>query len=185
MQDSVVLFFYAVFMITFVIVSLMVVFKGFSPFGKPPVNRFLYLVGKIAMFGTWTMTIAKTFGHTVDQWFYNEWLAWVGVIILSLGIIFASVSLWNLGSSTMMGISEKSAGLKTGGIYRLSRNPMYIGFFLMCVGGTIYLFSLIMLFCSIVAIYAHHRTILAEEENLKKLFGKEWTKYTKKVRRYF
>ena len=77
------------------------------------------------------------------------------------------------------------AGLNTGGVYRFSRNPMYVAYFLYFMGIAALARSAL-LFC-VVAVFqfSAHWIILAEERECRQLFGASYEQYCKKVRRYF
>ena len=75
--------------------------------------------------------------------------------------------------------------LVTGGLYRWSRNPMYVGVVLTIVGWAVGLRS------GVVAAYAvatlllfHLRVVLYEEPTLARLFPAEWPAYRARVRRW-
>jgi len=75
--------------------------------------------------------------------------------------------------------------LVAGGLYRWSRNPMYVGVLLTILGWAIALRS------GVVAGYAvatfamfHLRVLLYEEPTLRRLFPAEWTAYRHRVRRW-
>jgi protein-S-isoprenylcysteine O-methyltransferase Ste14 len=75
--------------------------------------------------------------------------------------------------------------LKTGGLYRFSRNPMYLGFLMLNLGGMIKVATplaiLLGLYCSLV----YHLIIIREEKFLEERFGRDYLDYMRKVRRYF
>lgn len=71
------------------------------------------------------------------------------------------------------------------GIYRYSRNPMYVGIFLVQVGVGIALNNLwIILLVIPVSLLVHYGTILAEEAYLEQKFGEAYLKYKSRVRRW-
>ena len=80
---------------------------------------------------------------------------------------------------------EQASKLITSGIYRLSRNPMYVGLAFILVAWGIWLSSLWALLC--VAGFIAYLTffqIMPEERALTKLFGEEYIAYKAKVRRW-
>ena len=80
---------------------------------------------------------------------------------------------------------EESSKLVTTGIYRFSRNPMYIGFFLFLVAWDVILGSipsLIML--PVFVLLINEVQIKPEEAILKEKFGTEYEMYLKNVRRW-
>jgi len=80
---------------------------------------------------------------------------------------------------------DKSTTLVTDGIYRISRNPMYLGLLFLLVAASLYFSS----FLSILIIpafiwYLTEFQIKPEEESLKRVFGEDYETYLKKVRRW-
>jgi protein-S-isoprenylcysteine O-methyltransferase Ste14 len=80
---------------------------------------------------------------------------------------------------------ESASSLVTSGIYRISRNPMYVGLALFLVAWAVYLASP-WAFLGVVAfvIYINYFQILPEERALAALFGSEFALYQSKVRRW-
>ena len=80
---------------------------------------------------------------------------------------------------------EQASKLVTSGVYKISRNPMYVGFAFILAGWGIWLSSLWALLC--VAGFIAYLTffqIIPEERALSKLFGQEFTEYKNKVKRW-
>ena len=80
---------------------------------------------------------------------------------------------------------EKSSILITSGIFRISRNPMYLGMVLILLGaslicGTLSPYFIIPIFIFIIQI----KFIKEEEKMLFKEFGNEWKEYKQRVRRW-
>lgn len=75
-------------------------------------------------------------------------------------------------------------GLNVNGLYRISRNPMYIAFFLYFLGCSLLTSSWLLLFTLIIFQISVHYLILSEERWCVKEFGEEYKHYMAKVRRY-
>jgi protein-S-isoprenylcysteine O-methyltransferase Ste14 len=79
-----------------------------------------------------------------------------------------------------------SSSLVTSGIYRFSRNPMYLGFLLILTGWALFLANmyaaaLIPLF----VLYMNRFQIIPEERALLRIFGQEFANYISRVGRWF
>jgi protein-S-isoprenylcysteine O-methyltransferase Ste14 len=71
------------------------------------------------------------------------------------------------------------------GLYRLSRNPMYIGFALCTLGVAILVNSAWMLLAVPVGLILIDRTVVTREERyLERKFGEEYLTYKRRVRRW-
>ncbi|MEX2963674.1 isoprenylcysteine carboxylmethyltransferase family protein [Microbulbifer sp. TYP-18] len=78
-----------------------------------------------------------------------------------------------------------SSSLVQTGIYKYTRNPMYLGFVLFLVGLSVFLQSIFSMFLiPLFIVYMNVFQIKPEEEALVKLFGEEFTSYQKNVRRW-
>ncbi|MGF1716266.1 isoprenylcysteine carboxylmethyltransferase family protein [Photobacterium chitinilyticum] len=80
---------------------------------------------------------------------------------------------------------HKASSLVTSGIYRFSRNPMYLGLVLLLIAAFLYLST----FSSLVMIplfifYMNNFQIGPEEDVLEALFGDEYRQYCEQVRRW-
>jgi protein-S-isoprenylcysteine O-methyltransferase Ste14 len=80
---------------------------------------------------------------------------------------------------------EQSSSLVATGIYRFSRNPMYLGFLLALVGWGAYLASWVsaLLLPAFVA-YMNRFQIQPEERALTERFGQQFLAYSQSVRRW-
>ncbi len=71
------------------------------------------------------------------------------------------------------------------GIYRLSRNPIYFGWFVFMLGLGLTNLSLFQIVISVLMIgLLHWVVVLPEEEYLEDTFGSEYLRYRDKVRRW-
>jgi len=78
-----------------------------------------------------------------------------------------------------------TSSLVTGGVYRFSRNPMYLSLLLYLLAWAVYLSNwLAMLFLPVFVIYINRFQIQPEEHALVALFGPEYTSYQAGVRRW-
>ncbi len=78
----------------------------------------------------------------------------------------------------------KKSGINIGGLYRVSRNPMYVAYFLCFLGCALMTRSMILLAVHLAFQISTHFIILAEERWCEKEFGEEYREYMRKVRRY-
>lgn len=80
---------------------------------------------------------------------------------------------------------EKASSLVSSGVYRITRNPMYIGSALVLTAWAFYLSSFFV-FSGILGfiLYINRFQITPEERVLKELFGSEFESYQARVRRW-
>ena len=81
---------------------------------------------------------------------------------------------------------DQSSSLVVGGIFRFSRNPMYLGFLLLLIAWAAYLGHIpsLLLAPPLFIGYMNTFQIIPEEEALSQIFGDDFTSYRKKVRRW-
>lgn len=112
-------------------------------------------------------------------------LQWTGLAIAAIGVAFFIVAMLTMADSWRAGIpdSDKTAFVQKG-IYRISRNPAFVGFDLMYIGLLLAFPNIIHLLFAIFPIVMLHLQIRQEEVFLRNTFGTEYEEYCEKVRRY-
>jgi protein-S-isoprenylcysteine O-methyltransferase Ste14 len=109
-------------------------------------------------------------------------LAVVFMIPANLIIVPAYLS---MGLITNIGLPTGKHELRTSGIYKISRNPMYASFFFLNTATFLFIPSILLLIVMIYGIVVHHFIILEEEKYLNREFGAEYKQYKSSVPRYF
>ena len=80
---------------------------------------------------------------------------------------------------------SKSTSVVTSGIYRFTRNPMYLGFLLVLAGWAAYLSNpVVLLGPAFFVFYMNRFQIIPEERILKSRFGAPFERYLGAVRRW-
>jgi protein-S-isoprenylcysteine O-methyltransferase Ste14 len=78
-----------------------------------------------------------------------------------------------------------ASSLVTGGVFRLTRNPMYLSLLLYLLAWAVYLSSwLALLFLPAFVLFINRFQITPEERTLSALFGPEYAAYRARVRRW-
>jgi protein-S-isoprenylcysteine O-methyltransferase Ste14 len=112
------------------------------------------------------------------------WLA-LGVLLLFGGTAFMVAAQLRLGASWRVGIDEgASPGLVTAGLYRLSRNPIFLGIFVTLAGLVVLLPTWISLAVLIGTIVSIRYQVLAEEAYLTSTYGDAYRGYAGRVGRF-
>ena len=108
-------------------------------------------------------------------------LACLGVLFVMLGMLAfrrakTTINPVNIGAAS---------SIVTSGIYRYTRNPMYVGFALMLAGWAVHIAVPLVLVGPVVFILFITRfQIIPEERVLTSKFGGEYRKYQERVRRW-
>lgn len=87
-------------------------------------------------------------------------------------------------ASTVQFARPSASGLLEVGVYRISRNPMYVAYFLYFLGCALLTQSPALLVLVLVFQAAAHLIIKAEERGCEAEFGEEYRAYRRRVRRY-
>ncbi len=115
-----------------------------------------------------------------------KWLIWS--IFIAIGSFFglAGIVSFYLAKTTVNPEKpEKASTLVTSGIYKVTRNPMYVGLVCFLIAWAAWLGSLYSLvFIVVFVLYMNRFQITPEERALTKLFGQDYQDYCQKVRRW-
>lgn len=110
----------------------------------------------------------------------------LGLIPIVVGTIYAFWTVWMFRKNhTALKPFHPSTTLMTGGTFRLSRNPIYLGMVVVMVGIAMTAGSVsVWIVPPLLAITFHYRFIRHEEPMLRETFGEAYTDYCEKVRRW-
>ncbi len=109
----------------------------------------------------------------------------LGVALLTCGLIIFILALASFGNSWRVGIDEKKPGeLVSGGIFAVSRNPIFLSMILYTSGAFLIAGRLLLLLFAVLVAVGVHYQILQEEKFLLKLHGKAYQDYRAKTGRY-
>jgi protein-S-isoprenylcysteine O-methyltransferase Ste14 len=118
--------------------------------------------------------------------FQSQIIKVAGIILLVIALFFSFTSLrqFFLSKNTLIPI-KPATSLQTTGIYRISRNPMYVGLAIVYLGLTCLIgnwWNLILF--PVLFLIVQEYIIKREEKYLKLEFGEQYTQYKKTVRRW-
>ncbi|MGN1057313.1 MAG: methyltransferase family protein [Comamonas sp.] len=115
--------------------------------------------------------------------------AWmVACVLACIGAAFCVAGVWEFknAKTTVNPVNpETSTTLVIRGVYRWSRNPMYLGFTLVLLGLAIWLGKAsALLLVPVYMAYLQHFQIRPEESALQQRFGASFERYCQQVRRW-
>lgn len=119
----------------------------------------------------------------------SDWLKYsvvIGLIVIGLCFELAGVLAFRKQRTTVNPLRpERASAMVSHGIYRMTRNPMYVGMACMLLGLAVYLSVLVSFVGPVVFVaYITQFQIKAEERVLKRLFGTDYEQYCSHVRRW-
>ncbi len=113
---------------------------------------------------------------------------WFGIVLIVIGVSVDLTALWQFFSHKTTPnpwSPERAETLVIFGLYRYSRNPMYLGLLLSLTGWALYLGSLAGFVClPVFVILMNWMQILPEERALTEKFGAPYLNYLQRVRRW-
>lgn len=142
--------------------------------------------------------VLVTIGFALLIWLVSLWLPGMTipqnvrlamlVILLGLSALISISGLvsFRLARTTVNPIRPgASSSLVTTGIYRMTRNPMYLGLLLLLVALVVFLSNPYGLaLCAVYVLYMNWFQIGPEEEALQSSFGEDYSSYRARVRRW-
>ncbi|WP_330948092.1 isoprenylcysteine carboxylmethyltransferase family protein [Thermomonas sp. LB-4] len=115
------------------------------------------------------------------------WFGWgAGVVGIGTAVALAGVIEFRRARTTVDPMRpERASALVSSGIYRVTRNPMYLGFALILVGWIVALRCLPALpIAAVFVLYLDRVQIPPEEAALQACFGSAFDEYASRVRRW-
>jgi protein-S-isoprenylcysteine O-methyltransferase Ste14 len=108
-----------------------------------------------------------------------------GLGLITIAFVIFVLALVSLGDAWRLGLDEAEPGrLVTGGIYAVSRNPIYLFFGLYFIGTFLVNGGLLFLLLAILTVVNLHYQILHEERFLARLHGPAYEAYRARTARY-
>jgi protein-S-isoprenylcysteine O-methyltransferase Ste14 len=108
------------------------------------------------------------------------------LVLIGLSISISGMVAFRRARTTISPVKASAASsLVTTGVYRFTRNPMYLGLLLTLLAWAAFLFNPVaLLFVPIFVLYINRFQIKPEERTLSALFGGEYGSYQERVRRW-
>lgn len=152
--------------------------------GKPTVHPALFISGKAAGYFAWGVLFLALTGVSGLKPAEEGYLFLVSQAMLFMGIAFILASSFTLGRSIRIGLPTEETVLRTSGIYRFSRNPMYLGVHLVTLTAILITLKWWVALPGLFSIAVYHLIVLGEEKFLEQRFGKDYLDYKQQTRRY-
>ena len=110
----------------------------------------------------------------------------LALVVIGLSISISGIVSFRRAKTTINPSKPSAASsLVTSGVYRYTRNPMYLGLSVTLMGWAVFLSNpLALLAVPLFMLYINRFQINPEERALSSLFGAEYVAYREKVRRW-
>jgi protein-S-isoprenylcysteine O-methyltransferase Ste14 len=158
--------------------------RGLETDGERPVSKWLFVLGKLSTVLCWLAAFVQAVGLNVRIIVVPPGFEAAAAGLFAGGFAVLWLAYRHLGDANTRGLPKAGTRLRTGGVYAYSRNPLYLGLYLMTAGAVIYSGCALVLVIGIAAVTAHHSIVLAEEKFLLERFGRAYEEYKAHTRRY-
>ena len=106
------------------------------------------------------------------------------MILISIGFLFEILGIIALGLNFRIELPTDDTELITSGIYRIMRNPIVFGIFLLVIGSFLIVPTIIVLLICIFNVLTFNSKAIDEEKFLLRRFGEDYKNYMNEVGRY-
>ncbi len=118
------------------------------------------------------------------NWLHNRWLMYTGFCLLGISFVWTVIAQQQMQDSWRIGIdNETPAALVTGGLFAVSRNPVFLGMIISLLGLFLVTPNACTLLFLVVGYVLIQVQIRLEEEFLQKQHGVAYIEYRQKTKR--
>jgi Putative protein-S-isoprenylcysteine methyltransferase len=158
--------------------------KNIEQDGEAPIHRALFYASKYSIIVLWGAMVLQSWDFRISFTEVSRLLQLVALCFWAFGFLLLYLGRFKLGDSFRLGSPKEDTRLKTDGLFRISRNPMYVGMFATLIASALYTLNPIVIGLGAFVVAVHHGIVLAEERHLSSTFGREYRAYCNRVRRY-
>ncbi|WP_024955082.1 methyltransferase family protein [Sulfurospirillum arcachonense] len=143
----------------------------------------IFLIPPFYFFVCIFITIILYFFDYKIKLFPTPFYIFTSIPIMCIGIYFIVASYFLFQKKDTTVLYNKSTSVVADGLYKISRNPMYLGFLLVLIGFSLLSENLISFISPILFfLVIHWMFIPYEEEKMEEEMGEVYLEYKKKVR---
>ena len=119
------------------------------------------------------------------RWLEHPSLQWMGVAFVIFSLVWTIIAQAQMGEAWRIGVdTEHRTPLVQTGIFRISRNPIYIGVVVTLSGLFLIIPNALTLLILIVGLVLIGVQVRLEEEHVGKMYPQEYAEYCRQVRRW-
>lgn len=166
---------------------------GLNPitFGKADTaHNYIGLVMKILIGLLFVAVVLYAIGQEVYSYLVpisylqHETIMWLGLVFVHITLVWVAIAQYQMSTSWRIGIDEANkTKLVTHGIFRISRNPIFLGMIASVLGVFLIIPNALTFFLALATYFVIHIQIRLEEEFLERQHGTEYLQYKQNVRR--
>jgi len=155
-----------------------------EPFGAYPITPLLFHLGKLSMGLSWAFLFVHAVGRNVNLFRVSPFLDILSAVLIAGALVLTVLAFLYLGDASRFGLPGDAIEVRTTGVYSVSRNPMYLGFYLVTLASLLSVPHPPNIMAAVLGVFVHHRIVLAEERFLLKSCGRSYETYMVRVPRY-
>lgn len=152
--------------------------------GDPPINKTLFVSSKYTIVLLWAAMVAQSWGADLSFAEAPGLLRWIALCLWVSGFALLFAGRFGLGGAFRIGSPKERTNLTVDGLFRFSRNPMYLGVYTTLLASALYTLNPFVFVLGIFVVAVHHKIVLAEERYMRTNYGERYAKYCRRVRRY-
>jgi protein-S-isoprenylcysteine O-methyltransferase Ste14 len=152
--------------------------------GEPPIHRTLFYLSKYAILLLWAGMILQSWRIRLLPVAVPWEATWGALTLWTSGFLLLFAGRFGLGEAFRIGSPHERTRLQVAGLFRFSRNPMYLGVYGTILASVLYTLNPLLLLIGVFVVAVHHQIVLAEERYLRSIFGEQYSEYCRRVRRY-
>jgi len=119
------------------------------------------------------------------SWLEQPWLRSIGVGLLIASLLWTVLAQARMGESWRIGIdAARKTKLVEGGVYGVSRNPIFVGIIATQLGLLLVIPNALTLLNFVLGVVLINIQVRLEEEYLRTMHGEDYVAYTRRVRRW-
>ena len=131
--------------------------------GEAPINRTLFYASKYSILVLWGAMVMQSWGIRISMVDVPGSSQLVSLAFWCAGFVLLYLGRFKLGDSFRLGTPKEDTRLRTDGLFRLSRNPMYVGVYATIIAASLYTLNPVVLLLGAFVAAVHHSIVLAEE----------------------
>ena len=149
------------------------------------VSKFVFVLIVLAVFVYSFFPLAYSYTAPIT-WLEHRWVRSIGVLLLLLSLAWIALAQSQMGEAWRIGIdTEHRTPLVQKGVFRLSRNPIFLGMMVTLFGLFLTLPNALTLVAFVLGIVLIGVQVRLEEEYLVQVHPEAYQEFRKRVRRWF
>jgi protein-S-isoprenylcysteine O-methyltransferase Ste14 len=152
--------------------------------GNAPINRTLFYLSKYSILVIWGAMVIQSWGIGISFAEVPRFLQLTALLLWVSGFVLLYLGRLKMGDSFRLGTPKEDTSIRTDGLFRVSRNPMYVGVYATIAASCLYTVNPLVVLLGVFVVVIHHAIVLAEEDHMQKAFGQKYLDYCSRVGRY-